>query len=134
MAAPVSPLAPKQHARGSAVSSRARTRRAALSRLGSTRQTRRGTSTDIEDIFIAHITGMDAFARAAIAAEKILTRSKLPALKKARYASFDSGDGKAYEEGKLSLADLHRIAHAQGEPAVKSGKQELYENIILQNI
>jgi xylose isomerase len=94
----------------------------------------RRNSTDIEDLFIAHISGMDAFARAAIAAEKILTKSQIPALKKARYASFDSGDGKAYEEGKLSLADLHRIAHAQGEPAPKSGKQELYESILLQNI
>ncbi len=94
----------------------------------------RRNSTDIEDLFIAHISGMDAFARAAIAAEKILTKSRIPELKKARYASFDSGDGKAYEEGKLSLTDLHRIAHAQGEPAPKSGKQELYESILLQNI
>lgn len=94
----------------------------------------RRNSTDIEDLFIAHISGMDAFARAAIAAEKVLNKSQLPALKKARYASFDSGAGRDYELGKLSLADLHRIAHEQGEVTAKSGKQELYESILLQSI
>jgi len=94
----------------------------------------RRNSTDIEDLFIAHVQGMDAFARAALAAEAILTDSEIPALKKARYASFDGGDGKAYEEGKLGLLDLHRIAHAQGEVVPASGKQELYESILLRHI
>jgi xylose isomerase len=94
----------------------------------------RRNSTDADDLFIAHITGMDAFARAALAAEKLLKESPLPALKKARYASFDSGDGQAFEQGKLSLLDLHKIAHQQGEPKQTSGKQELYENILLRYI
>jgi xylose isomerase len=94
----------------------------------------RRNSTDIEDLFIAHVSGMDAFARATIAAEKVLTKSAIPALKKARYASFDSGFGQDYELGKLSLNDLHRIAHTQGECIPKSGKQELFESILLQSI
>ncbi len=94
----------------------------------------RRNSTDLDDLFIAHVQGMDAFARAAIAAEKILTKSELPGMLKARYASFDAGDGKAYEDGKLSLADLHKIAHAQGEVTPASGKQELYESIFLRHI
>ncbi|MFH1498572.1 MAG: xylose isomerase [Verrucomicrobiota bacterium] len=94
----------------------------------------RRNSTDLDDLFIAHVQGMDAFARAAIAAEKLLTESELPGLVKARYASFDTGDGQAYEQGKLSLADLHKIAHAQGEITPASGKQELYESILLRHI
>ncbi|EIQ01591.1 xylose isomerase [Opitutaceae bacterium TAV1] len=91
----------------------------------------RRNSTDIEDLFIAHIAGMDAFARAAIAAEKLLGESPLPAMKKQRYATFDSGAGLSYEKGELSLVDLHRIAHEQGEVTPRSGKQELCESILL---
>ncbi|WP_043586639.1 xylose isomerase [Geminisphaera colitermitum] len=94
----------------------------------------RRNSTDIEDLFIAHIAGMDAFARAAIAAEKLLKESPLPAMKKQRYATFDSGAGLAFTQGKLSLADLHQIAHEQGEVTPRSGKQELYESILLRYI
>ncbi|MDR2676047.1 MAG: xylose isomerase [Opitutaceae bacterium] len=94
----------------------------------------RRNSTDIEDLFIAHIAGMDAFARAAIAAEKLLNESPLPAMKKQRYATFDTGAGRDYEQGRLTLADLHRIAHGQGEVAPRSGKQELCESILLRYI
>lgn len=94
----------------------------------------RRNSTDLEDLFIAHVQGMDAFARAAIAAEKILTKSEIPGLLKARYASFDSGKGKDFETGKLGLADLHKIALEQGEITPASGKQELYESILLRHI
>lgn len=94
----------------------------------------RRNSTDLDDLFIAHISGMDVFARAAIAAERILTESALPALLKERYASFDRGDGRAFEEGRLSLLDLHRIAHEQGEVVPASGKQELYERILFDAI
>lgn len=94
----------------------------------------RRNSTDLDDLFIAHISGMDAFARAAIAAEKILAKSEIPALRKARYASFDNGQGKAFEDGKLGLIDLHKIAHEQGEITPASGKQELYESILLRHI
>jgi len=90
----------------------------------------RRNSTDLEDIFIAHIAGMDAFARAALVANDILTKSPYKKMRADRYASFDSGDGKAYEDGKLSLEDLRNIAHKVGEPKLTSGKQELYESII----
>ncbi|SFF82722.1 xylose isomerase [Prevotella sp. KH2C16] len=90
----------------------------------------RRNSTDPEDIFIAHISGMDAMARALENAAAILEESELPAMKKARYASFDSGKGKEFEEGRLSLEDIVSYAKANGEPAQTSGKQELYETIV----
>jgi xylose isomerase len=94
----------------------------------------RRNSTDLEDIFIAHIAGMDAFARALITADKILASGKLTALRTARYSSFDSGLGKDFENGKLALTDLHKFASEKGEPAQISGKQELYEAIINMHI
>lgn len=90
----------------------------------------RRNSTDLEDIFIAHISGMDAFARALIVAADILEKSDYRKWRKERYASFDSGDGKAFEDGKLSLEDLRNIALRDGEPAQISGKQELYEAVV----
>lgn len=90
----------------------------------------RRNSTDLEDIFIAHIAGMDAFARALENADRLLRESPLCNMLKARYASFDTGAGKAFEEGKLSLEDLREYAIAHGEPKQTSGKQELYEAMI----
>lgn len=90
----------------------------------------RRNSTDREDLFIAHISGMDAFARGLLIAADILEQSDYKAMRKARYASFDSGDGKLFEDGKLTLEDLRNIAHTIGEPNQISGKQELYESII----
>jgi xylose isomerase len=94
----------------------------------------RRNSTDLEDIFIAHIGGMDAFARALIVATNVLTKSDYLKLRKARYASFEKGDGKAFEQGKLSLEDLRKLALKNGEPKQISGKQELYETLINQFI
>lgn len=90
----------------------------------------RRNSTDPEDIFIAHITAMDVFARALIVADKILNDSEYPRLKKQRYASWESPQGKAFEEGKLSLEDLRNYALEKGEPRQVSGKQEYYEWLI----
>ena len=90
----------------------------------------RRNSTDPEDIFIAHISGMDALARALLSAAAILEESPLPAMVRERYASFDSGTGKAFEEGRLSLEDLVAYAKEHGEPAKTSGKQELYETLV----
>jgi xylose isomerase len=90
----------------------------------------RRNSTDPADLFYAHIGGMDAFARALITADNILNKSDYKKLKKERYASFDSGKGKEFEEGKLSLEDLRNYAVEKGEPEMISGKQEYYENII----
>lgn len=93
----------------------------------------RRNSTDPEDIFIAHISGMDAMARALENAGEILENSELPRMVKERYASFDSGKGKDFEDGKLSLEDLVAYAKEHGEPAQISGKQELYETIVALN-
>ena len=90
----------------------------------------RRNSTDLEDIFIAHIAGMDAMARALESAAAILTESAIPGMKKERYASFDAGKGKDFEEGKLTLEEVVEYAKAKGEPAQTSGKQELYEAIL----
>lgn len=90
----------------------------------------RRNSTDNTDLFYAHIGGMDIFARALIVADNILHKSDYKKIRSERYASFDSGKGKDFEEGKLSLEDLRAYAIAQGEPAVISGKQEYLENII----
>lgn len=89
----------------------------------------RRNSTDLEDIFIAHISGMDAIARALLCAADLLEHSPYKDMVKERYASFDSGKGKEFEEGKLSLEDLVDYAKANGEPKSTSGKQELYERI-----
>ena len=93
----------------------------------------RRNSTDPEDIFIAHISGMDAMARALENAAEILEHSELPRMVKERYASFDSGKGKDFEDGKLSLEDLVAYAKEHGEPAQISGKQEFYETIVALN-
>lgn len=94
----------------------------------------RRESTDMEDIFIGHIGGMDAFARGLEIAYKILTESPLPAHKENRYSSYNSGKGAEFEAGKLSLSDLRDLAAANGEPATTSAKQEWYENVINQYI
>jgi xylose isomerase len=90
----------------------------------------RRNSTDPEDIFIAHISAMDAMARALANAAAIIEESPIPAMLKERYASFDSGKGKEFEDGKLSLEELVAYAKANGEPKQISGKQELYETIV----
>lgn len=90
----------------------------------------RRNSTDPEDLFYAHIGGMDAFARALIVANDILEKSEYKKFRKERYASFDSGKGKEFEQGKLSLEDLRQYAIKNGEPEVRSGRQEWLENII----
>ncbi|MEO8960415.1 MAG: xylose isomerase [Ginsengibacter sp.] len=90
----------------------------------------RRNSTDPADLFYAHIGGMDAFARALIIADNILNKSDYKKLRTERYVSFDTGKGKDFEDGKLSLEDLRNLAAANGEPQVRSGKQEYFENII----
>ncbi len=90
----------------------------------------RRNSTDAADLFYAHIGGMDAFARALIVADNILQRSDYKKIRTERYASFDTGRGKEFEEGKLSLEDLRAYAIENGEPEIRSGRQEYFENII----
>jgi len=90
----------------------------------------RRNSTDPEDLFHAHIGGIDAFARALVVADNILTKSDYKKIRADRYASFNSGEGKLFEEGKLSLEELRRFAVENGEPETRSGRQEYLENII----
>jgi xylose isomerase len=90
----------------------------------------RRNSTDPEDLFIAHITAMDVFARSILIAEKILAESAYKKLRTERYSSFDGGDGAKFEKGELTLENLRDLAIKNGEPKQLSGKQELYEQII----
>jgi len=90
----------------------------------------RRESTDLNDLFIAHIGGMDSFARGLVIADRVLSDSRSAELRSGRYTSFDSGDGKRFEDGNLGISALREIAAANGEPQQMSGKQELVENII----
>jgi len=90
----------------------------------------RRNSTDPEDLFIAHITGMDAFAKALKTAHRILTDSPFREWRKIRYESFESGKGKEFVQGKLTLKDLYLMACQSDAPEVISGKQEKYEQLI----
>ena len=90
----------------------------------------RRSSTDLVDIFYAHIGGMDCFARALLTAQAILNDGEYSRLRKERYSSFDSGKGKAFAGGRLSLESLRSLAHKNGEPQQLSGRQEYYENLI----
>jgi xylose isomerase len=90
----------------------------------------RRNSTDPADLFHAHVGGMDIFARALIVADNVLQKSEYKKIRKERYASYDSGKGKDFESGKLSLEDLRAFAIANGEPATTSGRQEYLENLV----
>ena len=90
----------------------------------------RRNSTDLEDIFIAHISGMDIMARALLIAADILENSEYEKMLRERYASFDSDEGKKFEEGKMTLEEAAEYARIHGEPQMTSGKQELYETLV----
>ena len=90
----------------------------------------RRNSTDPEDLFIAHISGMDAFARALLVAEAIHTDSPYNQMRTNRYASFDTGSGQQFESGKMTLEELYGIGKNADEPQQMSGKQERFEQII----
>ena len=90
----------------------------------------RRESTDLEDLFVAHIGGMDSYARGLLIAHEILEKSSLAHTRRERYASFDNGQGQAFAKGRLSLEDLRDHAAKQGEPRKQSGRQEWAENVI----
>lgn len=90
----------------------------------------RRNSTDLEDLFIAHISGIDAFARSLVVADQILQDSDYLQLIQDRYQSFDTGSGKEYLKGSLDLESLYAIGKASGEHTLQSGKQERFEQII----
>ena len=91
----------------------------------------RRNSTDLEDLFHAHIGGADTFARGILAADKVLNDPAFSSIVNGRYASFDNGNGFAFEQGKLSLSDLFDVATSNTDAIKpKSGKQEYLENIL----
>lgn len=90
----------------------------------------RRNSTAADDLFHAHIGGMDTFARGLLIAQKILESPRYRELREGRYSSFDSGQGKEFEEGRLTLEGLRDLAEETGEPELQSGRQELLENLI----
>ena len=90
----------------------------------------RRESTDLNDLFIAHIGGMDSFARGLVIADRILSDQRSSELRYGRYKSFDTGDGKRFENAELSLVAMRDAAVRNGEPKQVSGKQELFENLI----
>jgi len=94
----------------------------------------RRNSTDLEDIFIAHISSIDTLARGLLIADRILRDSDFLKMRQARYASYDTGAGAEYEKGELDLEQLRDLAIKTGEPQQISGKQELYEALINQYI
>jgi len=94
----------------------------------------RRNSTDLDDLFLAHIGGMDAFARSLMIADDIMTHSDYTALREKRYGTFNSDLGQKFEKGEFSLVDAHAYTHKNGEPAQISGKQEMFENLINQYI
>jgi xylose isomerase len=92
----------------------------------------RRESTDMQDLFIGHIGGMDAFARGLEVAHALLTTSAWETWRKERYASFDSGAGRDFASGRLTLAELAALGASNGEPRQVSGRQERYENLLNQ--
>ncbi len=90
----------------------------------------RRNSTDLEDLFVGHIAGMDLFAKALVIADRIMNNSRYTELRKARYQSFDTGEGALFEQKNHTLESLRELALQNGEPKQISGKQELYEMII----
>ena len=95
----------------------------------------RRNSTDLEDLFHAHIGGADTFARGLLVADKVLNDPAFLSIVNGRYASFDSGNGSAFEQGKLSLSDLFDVATSNTDAIkARSGKQEFLENILNKHI
>ncbi len=94
----------------------------------------RRNSVDPSDLFEAHIGGMDAFAAGLLAAHRILEDGKFDAFVSQRYSSFDTGDGKRFEDGHMKFEELAALAPAGPDVGRTSGKQERLENLIMQYV
>ena len=91
----------------------------------------RRPSIDPEDLFHAHIGGMDAYALAFKLARRIIADGKFDSFVANRYASFDTGFGKDIESGKANFKSLEKLVLTKlGEPTPRSGKQEYLENLL----
>jgi xylose isomerase len=90
----------------------------------------RRPSIDPEDMFHAHIGGLDTMARGLLAAEKMINDGKFEAALRQRYAGWERELGQRILNGKVSLAELSKLVLDQDlEPRPKSGRQELLENL-----
>ena len=94
----------------------------------------RRPSTDLEDLFHAHIGGMDAYVQAFKLARRILAEGKFTGFVANRYKSFDTGFGKDIEKRKIGFKELEAIAFELGEPRLASGKQEYLENQLMRSV
>jgi len=91
----------------------------------------RRPSIDAEDLFHAHIGGMDAYALAFKLARRIIADGKFDQFVAQRYASFDTGFGRDIEKGKANFKSLEKLVLGRlGEPTPRSGKQEYLENLL----
>ncbi len=90
----------------------------------------RRESFEPNDLFYAHIGGMDAFARGLKIAAAIRKDGRLEKFVKERYSSWNTGVGKEVESGKSSLEKLEQHILKTGEPKNFSGRQEFLENLI----
>jgi xylose isomerase len=91
----------------------------------------RRQSVDADDLYLAHIGGIDTISRALLAAADIVTDGALEKLKQKRYEGWGGELGKRITSGELSLASLADLATQKGlNPTPRSGKQELAESII----
>jgi xylose isomerase len=90
----------------------------------------RRESTDLEDLFLGHIGGMDAYARALVIADRMVSDGKFEEFKAARYESFKQPVAQRFEAGELSLGDLRDLAADSSEPELDSGKQEWVESLL----
>lgn len=89
----------------------------------------RRSSVDAQDLFYAHIGGMDAFARGLLIAQKIIEDGVFDAFIKQRYGGFEEPFGKQLLQGKLTLEDAEEWILNNGAPELKSARQEMLENI-----
>ncbi|AEC01394.1 xylose isomerase [Parasphaerochaeta coccoides] len=92
---------------------------------------RRRNSTDMEDLFIAHILGFDTFALGLTLADRIISDGVVDDLLAKRYSSFDSGSGADFEKGKLTLEQLAGIGKTAPQTKT-SGKQEYIQSLVNQ--
>jgi xylose isomerase len=91
----------------------------------------RRPSLDPDDLFHAHIGGMDAYALAFRLARRILAEGKFEQFVADRYSSFDLGFGRDIETGKATFKSLEKLVLTKlGEPRPRSGKQEYLENLL----
>ncbi len=90
---------------------------------------RRGSFDEI-DLFYAHVSGMDTFARGLIAAHHIMDDGVLDSFLKKRYASYTDGMGKQIMNGRETFETLEQYVMQKGEPTLKSGRQEMLESIL----